>query len=98
MAAGCAVAGRDDRAEDASLDLAVNRGEHSRRVGVAAPRVSDFLFSLPSPRRTPIVASCEEEVLMEVVHVRCAGLDISKKDAKVCVRIAGAGRRRTIER
>jgi transposase len=34
---------------------------------------------------------------MEVVHVRCAGLDISKKDAKVCVRIAGAGRRKTIE-
>lgn len=34
---------------------------------------------------------------MEVVHHRCAGLDISKKDAKVCVRIAGAGRRKTIE-
>ena len=34
---------------------------------------------------------------MEVVHVRCAGLDISKKDAKVGVRIAGAGRRKTIE-
>jgi transposase len=34
---------------------------------------------------------------MEVVHARCAGLDISKKDAKVCVRIAGAGRRRTTE-
>ncbi|MGL5809339.1 MAG: IS110 family transposase [Nocardioides sp.] len=34
---------------------------------------------------------------MEVVHPRCAGLDISKKDAKVCVRIAGAGRRKTVE-
>jgi transposase len=34
---------------------------------------------------------------MEVVHARCAGLDISKKDAKVCVRIAGAGRRKTAE-
>ncbi|MEX2486740.1 MAG: IS110 family transposase, partial [Nitriliruptoraceae bacterium] len=33
----------------------------------------------------------------EVVHARCAGMDISKKDAKVCVRIAGAGRRKTIE-
>lgn len=32
---------------------------------------------------------------MEVVHARCAGLDISKRDAKVCVRIAGAGRRGT---
>lgn len=34
---------------------------------------------------------------MEVVHARCAGLDISKRDAKVCVRIAGSGRRRTTE-
>jgi transposase len=36
-------------------------------------------------------------VAMEVVHARCAGVDISKKDAKVCVRIAGAGRRQTVE-
>lgn len=34
---------------------------------------------------------------MEVVHPRCAGMDISKKDAKVCVRIAGASRRKTAE-
>ena len=34
---------------------------------------------------------------MEVVHPRCAGIDISKKDAKVCVRVAGAGRRPTVE-
>jgi transposase len=34
---------------------------------------------------------------VEVVHPRCAGLDISKKDAKVCVRVAGAGRRKTVE-
>ena len=34
---------------------------------------------------------------MEVVHSRCAGMDISKKGAKVCVRIAGAGRRKTTE-
>jgi transposase len=34
---------------------------------------------------------------MEVVHTRCAGMDISKKDAKVCVRVAGAGRRKTVE-
>lgn len=34
---------------------------------------------------------------MEVVHTRCAGMDISKKDAKVCVRIGGAGRRKTVE-
>lgn len=35
---------------------------------------------------------------MEVLHARCAGLDISKKDAKVCVRVAGSGRRKAIER
>jgi transposase len=29
---------------------------------------------------------------MDVVHLRCAGVDVSKRDAKVCVRIAGAGR------
>jgi hypothetical protein len=29
---------------------------------------------------------------MEVVHPRCAGLDVSKRDAKVCVRLAGSGR------
>lgn len=34
---------------------------------------------------------------MEVVHARCAGLDVSKKDAKVCVRVAGAGRCKTVE-
>jgi hypothetical protein len=32
---------------------------------------------------------------MEVVHARCAGLDISKKDAKVCVRVHGSGSRKT---
>lgn len=29
---------------------------------------------------------------MDVVHPRCAGVDVSKRDAKVCVRIASAGR------
>ncbi len=29
---------------------------------------------------------------MDVVHPRCAGVDVSKRDAKVCVRIARAGR------
>lgn len=32
---------------------------------------------------------------MEVVHPRAAGIDISKADAKVCIRVAGAGRRKT---
>jgi len=34
---------------------------------------------------------------VEVMYHWCAGMDISKRDAKVCVRIAGAGRRRTVE-
>jgi transposase len=32
---------------------------------------------------------------VEVVHPRCAGIDVSKRDAKVCVRIQGVGGRRT---
>lgn len=32
---------------------------------------------------------------MEVVHARCAGLDVSKKDVKACVRVQGQGRRST---
>ena len=34
---------------------------------------------------------------MDVVHERCAGIDISKIDVKVCVRSPGAGRRRRSE-
>ena len=33
---------------------------------------------------------------MDVVHPRCAGVDVSKRDAKVCVRIAGTGRARAV--
>ena len=32
---------------------------------------------------------------MEVIHQRCAGIDVSKKDAKVCIRVQGSGRRKT---
>jgi transposase len=32
---------------------------------------------------------------MEVIHPRCAGIDVSKKDAKVCVRVQGSGTRPT---
>jgi|GEM_PF-1249665 len=35
--------------------------------------------------------------MMEVVHPRCAGIDISKRDAKVCVRVAGSGRRASVQ-
>jgi len=36
-----------------------------------------------------------EVVRVEVVHPRCAGIDVSKRDAKVCVRVQGSGRRPT---
>jgi transposase len=32
---------------------------------------------------------------MEVLHRRCVGIDIAKASAKVCLRVQGAGRRRT---
>jgi len=33
-----------------------------------------------------------EVAVVEIVHPRCAGLDVSKRDAKCCVRVAGRGR------
>ena len=33
---------------------------------------------------------------MDVIHPRCAGVDVSKRDAKVCVRIADAGRGKAV--
>jgi len=36
-------------------------------------------------------------IVMEVLHRRCAGIDVAKKGAKVCVRVAGSGSRRTEE-
>ena len=54
----------------------------------------------PALRTTDAVtqwATGEGSGAVGVIHPRCAGLDISKKDAKVCVRINGAGRRKTSE-
>jgi transposase len=31
-------------------------------------------------------------MVMDLVHPRCAGVDVSRRDAKVCVRVAGRGR------
>jgi transposase len=33
---------------------------------------------------------------VELLHARCAGIDISKKDAKVCVRVQGRGKSPTV--
>jgi transposase len=53
-------------------------------------------LALPAPD-TFCPQVIEEVVVMEVVHSRCAGMDVSKRDAKVCVRVAGRGRRKTVE-
>jgi transposase len=54
--------------------------------------------SWPSLRRTASWAGVGEgSLIMEVVHARCAGMDVSKRDAKVCVRVAGRGRGKTVE-
>ena len=54
-----------------------------------------FLLALPASN---VSRSREErKLIMEVVHERCAGMDVSKRDAKVCVRVAGRGRRKTVE-
>src|SRR5712675_1256500 len=66
-------------------------------IGALSPCVR-FPTLLPSPRRTPSQwATREGSGAVDIIHPRCAGLDISKKDAKVCVRIHGAGRRKTSE-
>ena len=55
------------------------------------------LPALPATDTEVVRAEVSEVGVMEVIHARCAGLDVSKKDAKVCVRVAGAGRRKTVE-
>jgi transposase len=52
-------------------------------------------LALPASNRWPVERT--EELIMEVIHSRCAGMDVSKRDAKVCIRVAGRGRRKTIE-
>ena len=76
----------------------VVEGFHGNR-GLVPLSPSVRLLYLPALPATDTEWSVDEKQveMMEVVHVRCAGLDISKKDAKVCVRIAGAGRRKTVE-
>src|SRR6478752_5969254 len=75
----------------------VAEGFHGNRGLVLRARASDFRLSLPSPRRTLSDDPQERSPAMEVIHSRCAGMDIAKRDAKVCIRLAGSGRRRTVE-
>jgi hypothetical protein len=77
----------------------VVEGFHGNR-GLVPSSPSVRLLYLPA---LPATDTCGDPsigkwvAVMEVVHVRCAGLDVSKKDAKVCVRLAGAGRRKTVQ-
>ena len=73
----------------------VAEGFHGNRGLVLRARASDFVFLPALPVANALVADVDVgRVAVEVVHARCAGMDISKTDAKVCVRIAGAGAER----
>lgn len=55
-----------------------------------------FLFHPPSPEHAAAEGNTRYQRkwwVMDVIHPRCAGIDCSKKDAKVCVRLHGQGRR-----
>src|SRR5664280_283972 len=72
----------------------VVEGSHGNR-GLLPSSTSVRLLiipALPGTSTQPMVLMLRKERAMDVVHPRCAGVDISKRDAKVCVRIAGAGR------
>jgi hypothetical protein len=62
--------------------------EHERQT-------SEFALALPASNGCWFGG--RRELIMEVIHGRCAGMDVSKRDVKVCVRIAGRGRRKTVE-
>jgi hypothetical protein len=71
-------------------------GFHGNRLLVPlSPSVR--LSNLPALPATDARSMCEGRKSLEVVHARCAGMDISKKDAKVCVRVRRAGPRKTVE-
>src|SRR4029079_13263228 len=75
----------------------VAEGFHGNRGLVLRARALDFRLSLPSPRRTLSHDPQERSPAMEVIHSRCAGMDIAKRDAKVCIRLPGSGGRRPVE-
>ena len=65
--------------------------------------VNQILVRFASPRDTHALprryraaeVDTEGVVTVEVVCRRCAGIDVSKKDAKVCVRVQGRGSAKT---
>jgi hypothetical protein len=70
----------------------VVEGSHGNRGMLPSSTSIGLLTFLPSPERTSKNRRKGESV--DVIHPRCAGVDVSKRDAKVCVRIAGTGRAR----
>jgi hypothetical protein len=60
-------------------------------------QTSKFCFGPPRVERVERFDNEGRKSIMEIVHSRCAGMDVSKRDAKVCVRVAGRGRRKTVE-
>ena len=59
-------------------------------------RFLHLLPSVPEHAKNP-TAVREKASGMDVLCQRCAGLDVSKRDAKVCVRVTGPGGRVTVE-
>jgi hypothetical protein len=69
-------------------------------VGEDSPRCAGWVASRgrgggvsSCPLRGVIAGHGREVFIVEVIHPRCAGMDVSKRDAKVCIRIADKGRR-----
>src|SRR5664279_5353887 len=72
----------------------VVEGSHGNR-GLLPSSTSVRLLiipALPGTSTQPMVLMLRKERAMDVVHPRCAGVDISQRDRPVCVRIASAGR------
>src|SRR5690625_4787915 len=58
-------------------------------------RASDsrLLPILSSDSRRPLSLNTDgRNPIMEVIHERCAGIDLSKRDAKVCIRVPATRR------
>ena len=62
-------------------------------------RVSEFCFTLLSPEHTLYVNHGGRWWFwVDVVHPRCAGINCSKKDPKVCVRVRARGAHGVVNR
>ena len=70
----------------------VVEGSHGNR-GLLPSSTSIRLRSFPALPGAGIWWQRRERAV-DVIHPRCAGIDVSKRDAKVCVRIASSGRAR----